>query len=89
MCLKGAACTSALKPSPGVGRDLPPWQCPTAVDRDVCPEPVPLSGDLIAWESALTNLRANRINYFIAFQIRYGDTWSLKDSEGKDSILES
>lgn len=93
MCLREPACTHGLKPSPGAGRDLP-WQWPTAATATrsqgmFAQSKSWLSGDVIACEPALTNFSANGINSFIAFQIRLGDSWSLKDSEGKDPILES
>lgn len=93
VCLKEPTCSPALKPSPGVGRDLPPWQWPTATTATrsqglLARSKSWLSGDLIACEPALTTFSANRINSFIAFQIRLGDSWSLKDSEGKDPVLE-
>lgn len=93
MCLREAACTPALKPSPGMGTDLPPWQQSTAATASrsqgmFAQSKSWLSGDLTACEPALTNFSANRINFFRAFQIRLGDSWSLKDSEGKDPILE-
>lgn len=93
MCLREAACISALKPSPGMGTDLPPQQQLTAATASrsqgmFAQSKSWLSGDLTACEPALTNFSANRINFFRAFQIRLGDSWSLKDSEGKDPIQE-